>query len=156
MVGYVNLENYSAYIDPEIVGDPWVYVPWTRVTTLSLEHGMRVRYFQRRHKRGWGLPIIEKDLSGLVHYPNRWYAGTIQNVLETYAFIEPDLGPPRVMCMPSVYRGFNFRPYRGQRVMFRAGPSEMEDCRYRQAIDVRTVTAADLPYVWTLNRDRRD
>ena len=67
--------------------------------------------------------------------PSVWMSGTIQNVFLDYCFIRRDVGEPNVMCMPSAVDG-NYIPTQGDRVRFRAGPSEKDDVPYLQAIRV--------------------
>ena len=84
----------------------------------------------------WEARVLDTDLSRIVINPSLWQGGKVHGVFNGYLFIKPDLGPPNVMCLPSTTPD-DYEPFVGERVMFRAGPSEKRGSQYQQAIDLR-------------------
>ena len=140
MLGHVDMNNRGyAYIEPDNVDDPWVWVRYADVSRLSLVQGTTVLYLPRRTRGVWEASVLDTDLSRIVHSPTLWQIGQIDGVFKNYLFIKPDLGPPNVMCLPSATT-YDYEPSVGDRVLFRAGPSEKSGSHYQQAIHLRKIS----------------
>ena len=138
MLGRVNLLHIRgyAYVKPDNVTDMWVWIHPEMVSYLSLEHGCDVFYLPKKNEGRWEAVEIDTDLSKCVLSPSLWQNGKVVRVFPGHWFIQPDLGPPNVMCMPSATDP-GYKPYVGQEVEFRAGPSEKKTSQYLQAIHLR-------------------
>ena len=137
MLGVVQLHirDYP-YVKPNNEDDPWVWLPPAAVKHLSLEHGDDVLYRAVKCKGCWEADKIFNNLSKMERKSGLWQHGKIDAMFHGHVFIQPDLGPPNVMCMPSA-TDTGYKPYVGQEVEFRAGPSEKKTSKYLQAIHLR-------------------
>ena len=137
MLGVVQLHirDYP-YVKPNNEDDPWVWLPPAAVKHLSLEHGDDVLYRAVKCKGCWEADKIFNNLSKMERKSGLWQHGKIDAMFHGHVFIQPDLGPPNVMCMPSATEP-GYKPYVGQEVEFRAGPSEKKTSQYLQAIHLR-------------------
>ena len=143
MLGTVQLHiGHYPHVEPNNKDDPWVWLPPAAVEKLSLEHGDDVLYRAVKKEGRWEADRIFYDLSKEDFESGRWQDGKIDAMFYGHVFIEPDVGPPNVMCMPSAY-DVGYTPYVGQPVSFRAGPSEKECSKYLQAIHVKEKAVQD-------------
>ena len=137
MLGHVDMNNRDyAYIEPDNVDDPWVWIRYADVDRLFLVHGTTVLYLPKRTSGVWEASVLDTDLSRIVRSPSLWHGGKVHGVFTNYLFIKPDLGPPNVMCLPSATT-YDYEPSLGDWVLFRAGPSEKRGSPYQQAIHLR-------------------
>ena len=137
MLGRVNLHIRGyAYVQPDNVTDMWVWIHPDLVSCLSLGHGCDVFYLPRKTESRWEAVEIDTDLCKCVLSPSLWQNGEVIRVFPEHCFIQPDLGPPNVLCMPGATEP-EYAPYVGQQVEFRAGPSGKKASHYLQAIHLR-------------------
>ena len=128
----------TAYVCPRMRGDPRAWIPQHMVDTLGLQEGHAVLYMAEKTRGVWEATHMRRLLSSMTPSPGEWRNGRINQVHRNYCFIHPDDGPPNVMCLPSAYDQ-NYRPQVGDRVQFRAGPSEKaENHKHQRAINVRS------------------
>ena len=142
MAGHVVMTDADyAYVRPDVVGDPSLWIQPAKVHDLSLENGTAVLYLAGMSGRGsWISPRLKLIESAEEFGPNLWRPGTVNNVKGHYCFIHPDAGPPNVMCMPSA-NAHGYIARANDRVKFRAGPSEKAGQHYLQAIHVMPLVA---------------
>jgi len=139
-VGFVDKKSRNyAFIMGDDEDDPDARILDKDLDTFPYPHGAMVLYLPKLIHRVWTVQLCDPDLSqvfGRRHRnPSLWMSGTIQKVFMDYCFIRRDVGEPNVMCMPSAVDG-NYRPTQGDRVRFRAGPSEKSNVPHLQAIRV--------------------
>ena len=152
MLGHVDVRTRDyVFVEPDNVDDPWVWIEDTVVEQLSLVHGSTVLYLARKKRYGWEATLIDTDLLQLVDSPSLWYPGKVGKVNTGYFFIHPDVGPPNVMCMHSS-ADIGYAPCVGQRMVFRAGPSEI-NWKYLHAIHVKTMNYDN--WEWCSEHDRK-
>ena len=139
-VGYIDkkVRNY-AFIMGDDPDDPDAWIADRDVDKIP-PHGTMVLYLPKRTRNVWRMQLCDGDLSKVFgqqrnRNPSVWMSGTIQRCFLDYCFITRDVGEPNVMCMPSTIDG-NYKAIQGDRVRFRAGPSEKDDVPYLQAIRV--------------------
>ena len=127
----------QAYVHPDTRGDPRAWIPQRMVDDFDLKEGQTVLYVAQKTRDGWEATHMRRLLSSMSPSPSDWRNGRINQVNRNYCFIHPDDGPPNVMCLPSAIDQ-NYSPQVGDRVLFRAGPSEKApNHKHQRAINVR-------------------
>ena len=139
-VGFVDKKSRNcAFIMGDDEDDPDARILDKDVDNFPYPHGATVLYLPKRINHVWTVQLCDSDLSpvfGRRHRnPSLWMSGTIQKVFMDYFWIRRDVGEPNVMCLPSVVDG-DYRPTSGDKVRFRAGPSEKTYVPHLQAIRV--------------------
>ena len=139
-VGFVDTKSRAyAFIEGDDEFDPDAMILDKDRATFPYPHGAMVLYSPKLHHGRWELEECDPDLSqvfGQRHRnPSVWMSGTIHNVFADYFWIRRDVGDPSVMCLPSVVDG-DYKPAPGDKVRFRAGPSEKTYVPHLQAIRV--------------------
>ena len=156
-VGHIDLNTRDyAFIQADDMDDPDVWIPDDDVDRIGLPHGTTVLYLPRKTRGGlprktrggWQVQLVDPDLHQVYGQRNRnpslWQSGVVQRVFQDLCFIKPDVGPPNVMCLPSAVDDV-YVPIAGQRVRFRAGPSEKDGSPYLQAIRMIKIDEQDRP-----------
>ena len=138
-VGFVRKARNYVFIEGDDEFDPDAMILDKDLDTFPYPHGAMVLYLPKLIQRVWTVHSCDPDLSqvfGRRHRnPSVWMSGTIQNVFADYFWIHRDVGDPSVMCLPSVVDG-DYKPAPGDKVRFRAGPSEKTYVSHLQAIRV--------------------
>ena len=139
-VGFVDTKTRAyAFIEGDDEFDPDAMILDKDRAAFPYPHGAMVLYSPKLHHGRWELEECDPDLSqvfGQRHRnPSVWMSGTIHNVFKDYFWIHRDVGDPSVMCLPSVVDG-DYKPVPGDKVRFRAGPSEKTYVSHLQAIRV--------------------